>query len=295
MSENMVFIDGEFIEGNLAKVSVFDRGFLYGDGLFETMRAYNGKIFRLDAHLKRLLKSLDIIKIKCPFSQSYLEQALLETIKRNKLTDAYVRLTITRGAGEGGLSPHVNSKSTVVIVTKKFDMYSPQQYEEGFKVKVSDFRQNQFSPIVKLKSLNFLENIIGRLEAKQSGADEVIFINQSGFVTEGSVSNIFIVRDGIIVTPPCEAGVLPGITREVVFELTENLGLKITEKNFCLKELFSCSECFLTNSLFEIMPISRIKDNSIGDSVESKWNKPGELSNLLRNEYRALVEKEILL
>ena len=294
MSESIVFLNGKFTPSRLAKVSVFDRGFLYGDGLFETMRAYNGKIFRLDAHLERLFKSLDIIQIKCPCSQSYLEQVLYETIKRNKLTDAYVKLIVTRGIGEGGLNPRTGSKPTIVIIAKKFNIYSPEQYRRGFKVMVSDFRQNQFSPIVNLKSLNFLENIIGKLEAEQSGADEVVFINQSGFVTEGSVSNIFIVRDSTIMTPPCETGILPGVTREIVIELAESLSLMASEKNFRPEELLSCSECFLTNSLVEIMPVFQIGDTLVGNFAESKQGKLGESTKLLMNEYRALVERETL-
>jgi len=283
MNESIVFLNGEFVPSHLAKVSVFDRGFLYGDGLFETMRAYNGKIFRLDAHLKRLLKSLDIIHIKCSYAQFQLEEALYETMKRNKLTDAYVRLTVTRGTGGKGLNPHDNCNPTIVIVAKRFNMYTPEQYEKGFKVMVSNFRQNQFSPIVSLKSMNFLDNIFARLEAKQGGVDEVIFLNQSGFVTEGSVSNIFMVSNDAIMTPSCETGILPGITREVVFELAENLGFKISEKNFYLKELFSCSECFLTNSLIEIMPITRIEDKRLAK---------GEITNQLMNTYRNLVQRE---
>jgi len=283
MNENIVFLNGEFVSSHLAKISIFDRGFLFGDGLFETMRAYDGKIFRLDAHLKRLLKSLDVTQIKCSYSQRQLEQALYETIKRNNLSNAYVKLIVTRGAGEGGLNPRGNSKSTVVIVTKKFDSYSPRQYKDGFKIKVSDFRQNQFSPIVNLKSLNYLENTIAKMEAKRNGADEVIFLNQSGFVTEGSVSNIFIVHDDVIMTPSCKVGILLGITRKVVFELVENLGLKISEKNFHLKELLSCSECFLTNSLVEIMPVTKI---------EEKWIRKGEVTNRLMSAYRYLVQHE---
>lgn len=283
MNENIVFLNGEFVPSHLAKISIFDRGFLFGDGLFETMRAYDGKIFRLDAHLERLSKSLDGTQIKCSYSQHSLEQALCETIKRNNLSDAYVKLIVTRGTDTGGLIPSPDSKPTIVIVAKRFDMYPPEQYKKGFKVMVSDFRQNQFSSIVNLKSLNFLENIIGKLEAKQSGADEIIFLNQSGFVTEGSVSNIFIVHDDVIMTPPCNVGILPGITRKVVFELVENLGLKISEKNFCLEELLSCSECFLTNSLVEIMPVTKI---------EEKWIRKGEVTNRLMSAYRYLVQHE---
>ncbi|MDO8885491.1 aminotransferase class IV [Candidatus Oleimmundimicrobium sp.] len=294
MNEDIVFLNGEFIPGHLAKISIFDRGFLFGDGLFETMRAYNGKIFRLDAHLKRLLKSLDIIQIKHPYSQSYLEQALYETIGKNKLSDAYVKLIVTRGTDTGSLIPSPDSKSTILIIAKKFDMYSPEQYEEGFKVMMSDFRQNQFSSIINLKSLNFLENIIGKLEAKQSGADEIIFINQSGFVTEGSVSNIFIVCNDVIMTPPCEVGILPGIARETIFELAESLNLKIIEKNFYLEELLSCSECFLTNSLMRIMPVTQIEDKIIENFSDSRGDRWGKLTRLLMKAYQDLVDNETL-
>jgi len=282
-----VFVNGSFVNLTLAKISVFDRGFLYGDGLFETMRAYWGEVFRLEDHLDRLFRSAKEIEISFSYTRKELKNIIKRILKTNNLSEAYIRLTLSRGISETGLISKSKSSATLVIMARKFKPLSPSEYKRGWRSTVVGPRQNQASPVSRLKSLNFLNNILARKEAKAKGVDEGILLNTIGDVTEASTSNIFLVKRGIVITPPEESGLLPGITRRVVLELATSLGLKVYKRRIFLDELMGVEEAFLTNSLIEIMPLVEIDGRRIGKG------KPGTLTQRIHRAYQDLVKKEI--
>ena len=282
-----IFLNGSFVNLAQAKISVFDRGFLYGDGLFETMRSYWGEVFRLEDHLDRLFRSAKEIEISFSYTRKELKNIIKRILKINNLSEAYIRLTLSRGVSETGLISKSKSSATLVIVARKFKPLSPSEHKRGWRVTVVGPRQNQASPVSRLKSLNFLNNILARKEAKAKGVDEGILLNTIGDVTEASTSNIFLVRRGIVITPPEESGLLPGITRRVVLELATSLGLKVYKRRISLDELMGVEEAFLTNSLIEIMPLVEIDGRRIGKG------KPGTLTQRIHKAYQALVKSEI--
>jgi len=282
-----IFLNGSFVNLAQAKISVFDRGFLYGDGLFETMRAYWGEVFRLEDHLDRLFRSAKEIELSFSYTRKELKNIIKRILKTNNLSEAYIRLTLSRGVSETGLISKSKSSATLVIVARKFKPLSPIEYRRGWRATVVGPRQNQASPVSRLKSLNFLNNILARKEAKAKGVDEGILLNTVGDVTEASTSNIFLVKRGIVITPPEESGLLPGITRRVVLELATSLGLKVYKRRISLDELIGAEEAFLTNSLIEIMPLVEIDGRRIGKG------KPGALTQRIRKAYQDLVKKEI--
>ncbi|MFB0528217.1 MAG: aminotransferase class IV, partial [bacterium] len=249
-----IFVNGSFVNLSRAKISVFDRGFLYGDGLFETMRAYWGEVFRLGDHLDRLCRSAKEIELSFSYSPKELKNIIKKILRINSLSDAYIRLTLSRGVSEPGLISKPKSSATLVIVARKFNPLSPSEYRRGWRATIVEARQNQASPVSRLKSLNFLNNILARKEAKAKRVDEGILLNTLGEVTEASTSNIFLVKRDSVITPREESGLLPGITRGVVLELATSLGLKAYKRKVSLDELMGAEEAFLTNSLIEIMP-----------------------------------------
>jgi len=282
-----IFVNGSFVNLSRAKISVFDRGFLYGDGLFETMRAYRGEVFRLGDHLDRLFRSAKEIELSFSYTRKELRNIIKRILKINNLSEAYIRLTLSRGVSETGLISKSKSSATLVIVARKFKPLSLSEYKRGWRVTVVETRQNQASPLSRLKSLNFLNNILARKEAKAKGVDEGILLNTVGDVTEASTSNIFLVKRGIVITPPEESGLLPGITRRVVLELATSLGLKVYKRRISLDELIGVEEAFLTNSLIEIMPLVEIDCRRIGKG------KPGTLTQRIHKAYKTLVKSEI--
>ncbi len=282
-----IFLNGSFVNLAQAKISVFDRGFLYGDGLFETMRSYWGEVFRLEDHLDRLFRSAKEIEISFSYTRKELKNIIKRILKINNLSEAYIRLTLSRGVSETGLISKSKSSATLVIVARKFKPLSPVEYRRGWRATVVGSRQNQASPVSRLKSLNFLNNILARKEAKAKGVDEGILLNTIGDVTEASTSNIFLVKKGIVITPPEGSGLLPGITRRVVLELVTSLGLKVYKRRISLDELMGAEEAFLTNSLIEIMPLVEIDCRRIGKG------KPGSLTQRIHKAYKTLVKSEI--
>lgn len=282
-----VWLNGAIVPKEGAKVSIVDRGLLYGDGLFETMRSYGGRIFRLDEHLNRLFHSAEAIKLRIPYSLAQLGEAIYRTIEVNEVGDGCVRLTVSRGEGEARLDPPKNGTPTMVIVAKNSVPYTCQQYEVGFKAIVVTVRCNESSPISRMKSLNFLNNIVARMEARARGADEAILLNTNGYLAEAAVSNIFLVKGRSLLTPSVDCGILPGITRKAVLELAPNLGLEVVEGKLRLSELTGSSEAFLTNSLVEVMSLVEVDEAPIGDG------KPGPITLELRRAYRELVGAEI--
>lgn len=284
--KNLVCVNGSFVPEARAKISVFDRGFLYGDGIFETLRAYKGRIFRLDAHLERLFRGGRIIKLSIPGKKREIEGLIYTLLDKNNLKEAYVRLTVTRRAESFGLDPGRKSSSDLVIIARDFIPKPQSWYKRGIKAVTVKTKQNEFSPLAGIKSLNFLNRIMARLETKERRADEGILLNTRGRITEAAASNIFLVAKGRLLTPSLENGVLSGITRQAVLELAPELGLKIAETDVLPSALKKADEAFLTNSLIELFPLIEVDGKPVGRG------SPGTLTKMLHRAYRSLVERE---
>ena len=282
---NIVYLNGELIPVSQAKISVMDYGFLYGYGLFETMRAYSGKVFRMDDHLERLSLSAEIIGIRVDIPE--IKYAVSETIKANQLSEARVRVTVSIGEGEMVPNPGACSEPTVLVVAGSYHPYPEDVYKRGFRAIISSTRRNSQSGLSRLKSANYLASMLARQEARAAGVDEAICLNEKGLVAEASMSNIFSVTDGMLKTPGEDSGILPGITRNVVLELTGRLNIKVLEQDIKPEEFFQAQEVFLTNSLMEIMPLVELD----GKQIES--GKPGELTQRLMTGYKETVIKEV--
>jgi len=271
-----IFLNNKVVPEAEAVVSVYDHGFLYGDGVYETMRAYEGVVFMIERHMERLFRSASLIRLRPPDGPT-VRKAVYQTLEANGLSDAYIRVTLSRGKGPIGLDPELCRQPTFVVITEKFKEYPGSLYREGVALVVAQTRRNHVRAIdPKIKSLNFLNNILAKVEAKERGAYEAIMLNTDGFITEGTVSNIFFVRDNAVCTPSAEAGILDGITRELVLRLAGENGLSVKEGLFCPDDLFRASEVFFTNTTAEIMPVS---------SVEDVRYKVGEVSRALRRLY----------
>ena len=272
MSE-FIYINGEMVPRDEAKVSVFDHGYLYGDGVFEGIRTYNGRVFKLTEHLVRLYESAKSILLEIPLTMEEMEQDVLETIRQNNLRDAYIRIVVSRGPGDLGLDPNKCSHPTVVIIASEISIFPRELYEEGLKVVTVATRRNIPDALdPKIKSLNYLNNILVKIEANQAGVLEAIMFNNSGYITEGSGDNIFIVKKGKIITPPTYVGALEGITREVVMELARGKGYTVLEQPFTRHDLYIAGECFLTGTAAEVIPVIDVDRRVIGDG------KPGKIT-----------------
>jgi branched-chain amino acid aminotransferase len=262
-----IYIDGKLVDKEDAKVSVFDHGVLYGDGIFEGIRAYNGRIFRLEDHLQRLDESARAILLKLPQSIDDIKKAIVETVRANNLKDAYIRLVVTRGIGDLGLDMRkCKSGATLFIIADKIELYPEEFYEKGLTLVTSTIRQKGLDQVTPgVKSLNYLANILARAEATAAGAQEAILLNATGHVSECSGDNIFYIKDGRIFTPPTSAGILVGVTRNVVMELAqEKLGIKVIERNFPRYDLYSADEVFLTGTGAEVIAGVKIDGRVIG-------------------------------
>ncbi len=279
-----IYIDGEFYEKENAKISVFDHGLLYGDGVFEGIRFYNGRVFRLEEHIDRLYDSAHAICLKVGLDKEVLTEALLETIRLNELRDGYVRLVVTRGCGDLGLNPALCPRATVFIIASKITLYSEEKYEKGLEVVTCATRRiphGALSPMVK--SLNYLNNVMAKIEAQQAGAGEGLMLNEQGFVSECTGDNIFTVKKGVIYTPPISSGALSGVTRNVVFEMAAELGITILEPNMTRYDIFTADECFLTGTAAEIIPAVKLDTRAIGSGT------PGPLTRKLIARFRELT------
>ena len=262
-----IYIDGKLVDKEDAKVSVFDHGVLYGDGIFEGIRAYNGRIFRLEDHLQRLDESARAILLKLPQSIDEIKKAIVETVRANNLKDAYIRLVVTRGIGDLGLDMRkCKAGATLFIIADKIELYPEEFYEKGLTLVTSTIRQKGLDQVTPgVKSLNYLANILARAEATAAGAQEAILLNATGHVSECSGDNIFYIKDGRIFTPPTSAGILVGVTRNVVMELAhEKLGIKVLERNFPRYDLYSADEVFLTGTGAEVIAGVKIDGRVIG-------------------------------
>jgi len=280
-----IFIDGKYLDERDAKISVFDHGLLYGDGIFEGIRAYNGRVFKLKEHIDRLFYSAKAILLELPMSHAELMKATVETCRKNKLRDGYIRLVVTRGVGTLGLNPRTCKKPSVIIIADKIQLYPPEFYAKGLTIITVPTTRNLHSALnPAIKSLNYLNNILAKIEANNGGCEEAVMLNAEGFVAECTGDNLFIVKNGELFTPPLSAGALYGITRHTVIELAQAAGLKVSEPNLTRYDLFNADECFLTGTGAELIPVVKIDGRIIGSG------KPGALTRKLVEDYHALTK-----
>jgi branched-chain amino acid aminotransferase len=279
-----IYLDGKFVDEADAKISVFDHGLLYGDGVFEGIRLYGGNIFRLDEHLERLEYSAKAILLQMPLTRTELVEATCETCRQNKLTDAYIRLVITRGVGDLGLAPWLCPKPTVFIIASKISLYPQEHYDNGLSiVTVPTRRINPAALPPTIKSLNYLNNILGKIEARQFGALEAIMLNDQGYIAECTADNIFIVHKGEIITPSASQGALKGITRGTIVDVARELALPLRESNMTRYDVWCADECFLTGTGAEVIPVVQLDGREIGSG------KPGPITQRILESFRKKV------
>lgn len=280
-----IYIDGKYYDEKNAKVSVFDHGLLYGDGVFEGIRAYNGRIFRLTEHIDRLFASSHAILLKVPLSKKELAKAVVETCRRNKVRDGYIRLVVTRGPGSLGLNPYLCKKGSIIIIAGKIQLYPEELYRRGLSIITVPTMRNLHSALnPAIKSLNYLNNILAKIEAINGGCEEAIMLNAQGFVAECTGDNIFMVKNGHLSTPPLSAGALYGITRGVVMDLARESGMTVSESELTRYDLFNADECFLTGTAAEIIPVVKIDGRIIGNG------RPGQATGRLLKRYHELTK-----
>ncbi|MBS0662368.1 MAG: branched-chain-amino-acid transaminase [Verrucomicrobia bacterium] len=279
-----IYLDGKFVDEADAKVSVFDHGLLYGDGVFEGIRLYGGNIFRLDEHLERLEYSAKAILLPMPLSRKELSEVTCETCRQNKLTDAYIRLVITRGVGDLGLAPWLCAKPSLFVIASKIALYPKEHYENGLSiVTVPTRRINPAALPPTIKSLNYLNNILGKIEARQFGALEAIMLNDQGYIAECTADNVFVVHKGEIITPAASQGALKGITRSTIFDIAKELKLPIREADMTRYDVWVSDECFLTGSGAEVIPVVKLDGREIGTG------KPGPITQQVLASFRRRV------
>jgi len=275
-----IWLDGRLVEREEAKISVFDHGLLYGDGVFEGIRVYDGRIFEMDAHIKRLYESARAIRLTIQLSRSELADAMQKTVEANSIINGYIRLVVTRGDGTLGLNPLICKNSCIFIIADKIQLYPEELYEKGMKIiSATTVRNHPLSIPPQAKSLNYLNNILAKIEALDNDVPEAIMYNHEGYVAEATGDNVFIIKDGVIYTPPDEAGALGGITRGVVIRLAKEENIKVVEKNLTRFDLYVCDEFFLTGTAAEVIGIVEIDGRVIGDG------KPGPVTKLLREKF----------
>ncbi|MDR5695441.1 MAG: branched-chain-amino-acid transaminase [Armatimonadota bacterium] len=283
----VAYVNGEFVPKEEARVSALDHGFLYGDGVFEGIRVYNGRIFRLEQHIDRLYESAQTIMLEIPLSKEEMKQAIVETVRRNGLRDAYIRPIVSRGVGDLGLDPRKCGRPTVVIIVDHIQLYPKEAYEKGLRTITASTRKippHCLNP--RVKSLNYLGNIMARIEANLAGVEEAIMLTIDGYVAECSADNIFIAKDGTVITPPPHLGILKGVTRDAVLELCGKLDIPAFERVFTLHDVYTADECFLTGTGAEIAPVVVVDGRRIGDG------KPGPITNRLLAGFRELTSRE---
>jgi branched-chain amino acid aminotransferase len=284
-NELLVYIDGEYYPKSQAKISVYDHGFLYGDGVFEGIRAYNGVVFKLKEHVDRLFRSALALTLKIPLSKQEVINAVVETLRKNKMKDSYIRLIVTRGFGDLGLDPRKCPKPTIIIITDTISIRAGNAKETGITTMFSWVRRNPVDATThEIKSLNYLNSVLAKIEANACGVDEAICLENNGYIAEGVGENIFIVRNGEIFTPPTSTGALAGITAEVVTELAAKLGIKLTVANLTPFMIFTSDEAFFTGTAMEVVPIREVNKRQIGDG------KPGPITKKLITEFHKVIE-----
>ena len=281
-----IYINGKFVPQDDAKISVFDHGLLYGDGVFEGLRSYHGKVFRLREHIVRLFESAKAIWLEIPLSQDAMCDAVNEAVRVNNIDDGYIRLVVTRGAGTLGLDPNRCSNPQVIIIADAISLYPQELYEKGLEIVTVSVQRNHpaaLSP--RIKSLNYLNNILAKIEGLQAGCIEALMLNHKGEVAECTGDNIFIVRRGVLFTPPLEAGILGGITREVVMEIAREIGIEVGEVPLTKHDVYVADECFLTGTAAEVIPVVKVDNRSIGTG------KPGAITRDLEQRFKELTKQ----
>jgi branched-chain amino acid aminotransferase len=281
-----IYLNGKLVPEEEAKVSVFDHGFLYGDGVFEGIRAYHNSVFKLKEHVDRFFDSAHAINLQIPLTKAEMTEVILETCRQNDLQDCYIRTVASRGKGDLGLDPRKCPAPTVVCIASSITLYPPELYETGMKVITVPTRRNGPEGVnPRIKSLNYLNNIMAKIEANMAGVPEAILLNQEGYVAECTGDNIFIVKDGVLKTPATYIGLLEGVTRNEVIKLAKKLGIEVQETTFTRYDLFVADEVFLTGTAAELIPVTTIDSRVISDG------KPGSIFNQLLVEFRELVKE----
>lgn len=281
----IIYLDGKYVPEEEAKVSVFDHGVLYGDGVFEGIRAYHGRVFKLHEHLVRLYESARTINLNIWLTMEEMEEVVLETLRRNNLRDAYIRLVVTRGKGDLGLDPRNCPKASIFCIAASIRLYPEELYQKGLEIATVATRRNlpeACNP--QVKSLNYLNNIYAKIEAAQAGVPEALMLNQEGYVVEATGDNIFIIKNGILITPPPYLGLLKGITRDTVMELAREQGIPVQEAVFTRHDVYNADECFLTGTAAELIPVVKADNRVIGNGT------PGPIFAKLLELYRELTK-----
>jgi len=282
--ELQVYIDGQYYPKSQAKISVFDHGLLYGDGIFEGIRAYAGSVFKLKEHIDRLYRSAHMIMLDIPMKREEMTKTVLETLRKNGLKDAYIRLVVTRGVGDLGLNPKKCSKCTVIVIADTISLHKDGAKEKGVTAMLSWVKRDPVDATShEIKSLNYLNSILAKIEANIGGVDEAICLDKNGFICEGVAENIFILKNGKLYTPPSYTGALPGITADEVMKLARKLGYEVKEKNITPYELFNAEEVFFTGTAAEVVPVREINKRAIGNG------EPGPITRKLMEEFSKLV------
>jgi len=287
VTEQQIFLNGEFVQKQDAKVSVYDHGYLYGDGVFEGIRVYDGNVFRLKEHLIRLYESAKSILLTIPYSLEELTQIVVDTVNRNNLHSGYIRLVVSRGEGNLGLDPTSCPRANVVVIAEQLALFPQELYEIGMEIVTVATRRNRSDVLnPQIKSLNYLNNILVKIEAKLAGVQEALMLNDQGFVAEGSGDNVFLVKGNKLITPPSSAGALEGITRNAIMELGDTLGYEVEEKLFTRHDVYIADEVFLTGTAAEVIGVSKVDGRVIGDG------KPGPNTQRLLKAFRQLVVED---
>ena len=282
--ELLVYVDGSYYPKSQAKISVFDHGLLYGDGIFEGIRAYNGSVFKLKEHIDRLYRSAHMIMLEIPMAKEQMIQAVLETLRKNSLKDSYIRLIVTRGVGDLGLNPKKCAKPTIIIITDTITLHKVEAKEKGVTAMLSWVKRDPVDATShEIKSLNYLNSILAKIEANIAGVDEAICLDKNGFICEGVAENIFMVKNGKLFTPPSYTGALQGITAEEVMRLARRLGYDVEEKNITPYELFNAEEAFFTGTAAEIIPVREINKRTVDSG------NPGPITKKLIAEFSKAV------
>lgn len=285
MTEQLIFLDGQLVKKEDAKISVYDHGLLYGDGVFEGIRVYNGNIFRLKEHLVRLFESAKSILLTIPYTYEELKDITIKTLQANKLQSGYIRLVVTRGVGDLGIDPFKCANASVIVIAEPLALFPAELYETGIKIVSASSRRNRsdvLSP--KTKSLNYLNNVLVKIEANLAGVPEALMMNTDGYVAEGSADNIFIIRGNVLITPPGYVGALEGITRNAVLEVAKNKGYEAREGVFTRHDVYVADEVFLTGTAAEVIAVIEVDGRVIGEG------KPGKITNDILQGFREIVE-----
>ncbi|OON96213.1 MAG: branched-chain-amino-acid transaminase [Epulopiscium sp. Nele67-Bin005] len=268
MSEQIIYLNGEYVPKSQATVSVFDHGLLYGDGVFEGIRAYNGRIFKCDEHVDRLFDAARVIMLEMPLTKDEFKEVLVQTCKKNNIVDGYIRLVVTRGTGDLGISPTKCPKPTVFCIAGTINIYPPEMYETGMPIITAAQRRNKATIVdPQIKSLNYLNNILAKIEANQAGVPEALMLNHDGIVAECTGDNVFVIKKGIIYTPPIHVGILDGITRNTVIELAREMGYTVIEREFTLFNVYTADELFLTGTAAEVIAVTSVDERIINDGT----------------------------